>query len=232
MNGPENSKASKSIMDIDQQFGKMAIDIGKNVWSLKNLSMRHKALICIVNDVVCSNMGAPIHAHVSISLENGVSMEEIRQTLLYIAPEVGYPKVLNALIVFNELFKEIPTTINDCQKENLNKISNCSYTDLSGFKVDCNDSFIQEIYLKQFKDRNENELPSLSDMDKIIFSIAIDIFQQTLGKSFKRHLEQAKAIGIKYDELKTVIQFTTEFSISKAWCGMDALEEIKDEYNK
>jgi AhpD family alkylhydroperoxidase len=47
-----------------------------------------------------------LQTHINKALAAGCSKEEIKHTILLIAPSVGFPRMMESLLVFREMFEE------------------------------------------------------------------------------------------------------------------------------
>lgn len=86
-----------------------------------SLDNRMRELITIT--VLTTNQTLPqLKAHIGASLNVGASPIEIRETIYQCAPFIGFPKVLNAISIMNEVFQEnniqLPIESQERVKEN------------------------------------------------------------------------------------------------------------------
>jgi 4-carboxymuconolactone decarboxylase len=86
-------------MDILQRF------IFGEVFYQGELTDKQREMITLV--VLTTNQTLPqLRAHVGAALNTGLTPVEIKETIYQSAPYIGFPKVLNALSVVNEVFEE------------------------------------------------------------------------------------------------------------------------------
>ncbi len=70
------------------------------------LSLRDRALIMLVNDIVSVRREA-LRDHVRLALYAGITREEIDETLFQLAQYCGFPTTREAGVIVRELFAEL-----------------------------------------------------------------------------------------------------------------------------
>jgi 4-carboxymuconolactone decarboxylase len=92
------SKTDPELMNILQRL------IFGEVFYIGNLDDKTRELITIT--VLTTNQTLPqLEVHTNAALNIGVTPVEIREAIYQLAPFIGYPKVLNAVGVINEVFE-------------------------------------------------------------------------------------------------------------------------------
>lgn len=113
------------FMDIGDGFKDIAPDLSKyvvefafgNIYSRPGLDNKQKVLTTITALVA---QGKPqIAMHVKTGLSVGLSPEEIVGCIVHLIPYTGFPSVLNALNVTQEVFADEGVTVDTSQVENL-----------------------------------------------------------------------------------------------------------------
>ena len=101
---PSDKSAHQDIMAIDPDFGRMAVQVGSEVWGLAELSPKECAFLCLTADVCNQLLDLPFQLHVDMALANGASRAEVKELLLHLAPYAGYPSTLRAMIRLKEIY--------------------------------------------------------------------------------------------------------------------------------
>lgn len=110
-----SSQLDQEFMDILQNF------IFGEVFYVGNIDDNMRELITIV--VLTVNQTLPqLNSHINAALNIGVTPIEIKEAIYQCAPLIGFPKVLNAINIANEVFKirniELPLESQKTTKEN------------------------------------------------------------------------------------------------------------------
>lgn len=207
MDQPQLSGAD-DLVRLDPVFAQMAVIAGHNIWGLPHLTVREKAILCLTADLCHPHLGVPMAMHVTMALDNGVEPEAIRELLRHLGPYVGYPILVPAFRQLAELGvtgEDDPAPVENVplRPELAAFVSKIPAPGLAAFT---------EGQLAQRWSR-----PGLSVRERAIACLAVDILDQTLGDSFRLHLDLARAAGADRDVLDDVLQGIAEFGMARAW---------------
>jgi len=75
------------------------------VFTVGNLDMKTREMLTVTSLAVQQTL-PQLKAHINAALNVGVTPLEVRESLYQCAPFIGFPKILNAIGVMNEVFKE------------------------------------------------------------------------------------------------------------------------------
>lgn len=120
---PKDSQVSQGILALDADFGTMAVRVGTETWSIKELDPQDCALLCIVNDVCNQTLDMPFQMHVQLMITNGARLRQVKEILLHLAPHAGYPVVLEALLRLKEIQATLQLDEGDVQATGLSVYS-------------------------------------------------------------------------------------------------------------
>jgi len=89
---PKDSQVSQGILALDADFGAMAVRVGTETWSIKELDPQDCTLLCIVNDVCNQTSNMPFQMHVQLMITNGYRnvLREPRVALSLVDPANPY----------------------------------------------------------------------------------------------------------------------------------------------
>lgn len=87
------------MMDILQKF------IFGEVFQTGDLTLRQREMITCITLATMQTL-PQLKAHAGAALNVGVTPEELREVMYLTAPFIGFPKMLNAVGVVNEVFQE------------------------------------------------------------------------------------------------------------------------------
>lgn len=120
-NSPDDNPTG--FMDIGEGFKDIAPDLQKyvvefafgQIYSRPGISDKQRVLTTITALVA---QGKPqIAMHIKTGLSVGLKPEEIVGVIVHLIPYVGFPSVLNALKVAQEIFKEEGVTVDTSELE-------------------------------------------------------------------------------------------------------------------
>ena len=225
MRKPSDRAANEGVFRLDPEYGQMAVRMGEAVWSIKALSQREKALLCLIMDICDHNLGLAFQMHVEMALANSVPLSAIKEVIFHAALEAGYTNVLQALVRFHEIRAGLKDVSVDA-------IVNDEAAD---FKVDRSDQArmdgLDPAFAELWRARMAEQWsrPHLSKKERAYLSLAADVSNQTLGTPFAYHVRTALRYGGTAEEVRAVIRFIAEFGFSKAWQALQALRPTLNE---
>ncbi|MEU8801006.1 carboxymuconolactone decarboxylase family protein [Spirillospora sp. NPDC048819] len=66
----------------------------------------------------------------------------------------------------------------------------------------------------------------LTPRERALIAMTSDVVLQTLGATFRRHVEIAREAGAKDDDIRDAVRFTAELGVSNTVNALAALDEI------
>ena len=78
-----------------------------DVWARPNLSRRDRSL-ATVSALIALNRPEQLRAHLTLARQNGLSEDELVETLTHLAFYAGWPNAINAANVARDVFKQKP----------------------------------------------------------------------------------------------------------------------------
>jgi 4-carboxymuconolactone decarboxylase len=78
-----------------------------DVWARPNLSQRDRSLVT-VTALIALNRPEQLQFHLARARQNGLSEDELVETLTHLAFYAGWPNAINAANVAREVFKQKP----------------------------------------------------------------------------------------------------------------------------
>jgi 4-carboxymuconolactone decarboxylase len=93
----------RDLRGIDDAWGELVGRCAGEVWGKELIDQKTKAFLVIATDVVNTNVGpAPYYAHLDMAFKQGITVDEIRELLLFMSIYAGFNKVATALLSFKE----------------------------------------------------------------------------------------------------------------------------------
>lgn len=116
------NRGLEKLEQVDKQAGRDVInsleglpeDIGRyiiefafgDIYSRGTLDLKQREMITITSLLVQGDTSPQLRVHINGALNVGLTKEEIIETFIQTIPYVGFPRVLNAVNVAKDIFKE------------------------------------------------------------------------------------------------------------------------------
>ncbi|MBE1582919.1 carboxymuconolactone decarboxylase family protein [Nonomuraea angiospora] len=211
---------------LDPVFAQMSEATDRKVWEeITELSTREKVLLSLVGDVCQQTLGLPFEAHVTMAYENGLSADDLRELLRFIAYDSGYPAALSALARLVDIEREQgrpgPTGDGhpidaDGQSSPIPAPTRQAVRNLDPVFADFMD----------LQSRMRAGMRRLTGRERAFATMTVDVLFQTLEESFRVHVTRALKAGATPEEVRAVVRFSAQFGLTKAWRGMRALNDL------
>ena len=102
----EPSAAQKMIGDFAPKLVELTDNVlYGDVWERPGLSKRDRSLVT-VSALVALNRLEQLRFHLGYALDNGVTLEELIETITHLAFYSGWPNAMSAIMVAKELFSK------------------------------------------------------------------------------------------------------------------------------
>jgi 4-carboxymuconolactone decarboxylase len=111
-----DAKLQAALNSVHPKFGDLCTRVAGEVWGLPLIDQRTKALITIAVDVANANEsgpGAPFEAHVHMALQQGATIAEIEEVLLFMCVYAGFNKAASAFGRLSEIIAKGQTGFGD-----------------------------------------------------------------------------------------------------------------------
>ena len=98
-----DTNVKDALREFDLEFGDLAVRVAGEVWQRPGLTLKERLFITLAGDVCNQTLfpDGPFDFHIGMSFEQGLTVNQLRQLLLYLTIDVGFPKVLTAFQAFN-----------------------------------------------------------------------------------------------------------------------------------
>ncbi len=226
MTTPSDRAANRGIYAVDEAFGAMAEAVGTAMWALPGLTPRECAFLCIATDICNQTLGLPFQMHVDVALANGASRRQVKEVLLHVAPDAGYPKCLQALLQLHGAYAAFD------DQGRYPETGEASLADpVDRFILDPKLVAALRAMDEQYGDFVAAQAtivwnrPGLSGRERAYLSLAVDVCEGTLDGPFRMHLDLALASGATREQVRDVLRFLAEFGAPKVWRALAAFDE-------
>lgn len=101
------SDVINSLEGLPEDIGRYIIEFAfGDIYSRGTLDLKQREMITITSLLVQGDASPQLRVHINGALNVGLTKEEIIETFIQTIPYVGFPRVLNAVNVAKEVFKE------------------------------------------------------------------------------------------------------------------------------
>ena len=106
IDGRAGEEVFEALADIAPEVNNYMIEfVFGEIYAREGLSHREQEMITLTTFLTQGNTAGQIKVHVHAALNVGLTKEEIIGVFIHCIPFVGFPKVLNAIYVAKEVFK-------------------------------------------------------------------------------------------------------------------------------
>lgn len=100
-----------ALADIAPDLRKMIVEFAYGeIYSRDGLGKKKRALV-VITAVVTQGAAPQTKTHITRGLHAGLTSKEIVEALLQLVPYIGFPRVQNALVIAQEVFREQKLTV-------------------------------------------------------------------------------------------------------------------------
>ncbi len=221
-----NSLSEIQMKALDPVFAEMSAATDRKLWDeMPELTMREKILLCLVADVCQQTLGLPFEQHVKMAHEYGVSADDLRELIRFVAYDSGYPAALAALARLIDIEREQGMAGPTGQGHQVNADGSGSPLPAAMRQAvrNLDPSFADYLDLQS---RMRAGMRRLSPRERAFATMTVDVLFQTLEESFRAHVTQALAAGATPDQVRAVVRFSARFGLTRAWRGLRVLNAL------
>ncbi|MCO5971016.1 carboxymuconolactone decarboxylase family protein [Actinoallomurus soli] len=218
--------SDSQLKALDPVFAEMSAATDRMLWDeLPELSTREKILLSLVADVCGQTLGLPFETHVAMARGHGLSADDLRELLRFIAYDSGYPAALAALARLTGIEQEQGLTGPTGHGHEVNADGQESPIPAPARRAVRNLDAPFAGYM-DLQSRMRAGMNLLSVRERAFATMTVDVLYQTLDESFRLHVTRALAAGATPDEARAVVRFSARFGMTKAWRALRVLESL------
>lgn len=110
IDGEGGQAVVESLQDIAPDLGKWIVEFAfGDVYADPTLDARQRELVTLGSLVTQGDTAPQLRVHIDAALHVGLTRSEVVQAILQTAPYVGFPRVINAINVAREVFRNQET---------------------------------------------------------------------------------------------------------------------------
>ena len=104
--GAPKSRAQELFGDVAPKFAQVTDDVlYADIWERPKLSKRDRSLVTVAG-LVALNRPDQVRSHLRLARQNGVTQEELIETITHMAFYAGWPNAVTAIGIAKEVFAE------------------------------------------------------------------------------------------------------------------------------
>jgi 4-carboxymuconolactone decarboxylase len=103
------TRAQQLMGDVDPKLAELTDNVlFGDVWERKQLSKRDRSLVTVAA-LIALNRPEQLRSHMALAMQNGVTREELVETITQLAFYTGWPNAVSAVPVAREVFRTSDT---------------------------------------------------------------------------------------------------------------------------
>jgi alkylhydroperoxidase/carboxymuconolactone decarboxylase family protein YurZ len=197
-----------------------------DVWRLGRITPREKIFIALVANVCQSTASGPFARHVEQAKREGVTVEDIREAIRFMAYDSGYHVAVAAMERLDEIEKSTSADTT-ARVQAIATLAAGTANPLPGFvRARLDDLGEQFTGFMGLQSRMRSDT-TLSQRERAFMTMTIDVIYQTLDDTFRMHATRALSNGADRETVHEALCFGALFGAARAW---NALRALKDFY--
>ncbi|MEU4249388.1 carboxymuconolactone decarboxylase family protein [Amycolatopsis sp. NPDC026612] len=215
---------------LDPAFARMAGATARYVRSIPELTDREKTFLCVTADVCQGSLGLAFRAHVRAGLAAGVSTADVRELLRFVSYDCGYHAATAGIERIAELETELglahPDPGSSTPEPAGPDAAPSPLPDAVRARLDELDAHFTGYFDLQSRMRADHGPGTLSERERGLVSLSVDVHYQTLADTFRIHVGRALRGGAAPEDVRAALRFTAQFGVTRAWHAWEALNAI------
>ncbi|MET8999037.1 carboxymuconolactone decarboxylase family protein [Amycolatopsis sp. NPDC004169] len=220
------------LAELDPVFAQMTEATAAYVRAIPELTDREKTFLSVTADVCQASLGCAFEAHVRAGLAAGVSTGDIRELLRFVSYDCGYHAAAAGVERIAELetdlglprpdaeplAPELVSTGPDAAPSPLPPAVRARAAEL--------DPHFAGFFDLQSRMRTGHGPGTLSERERGLVSLSVDVHYQTLADTFRTHVGRALRGGASPEDVRAALRFNAQFGVTRAWHAWEAVNEI------
>lgn len=113
IDGEGGKQVIDSLKDIAPDLGKFIVEFAfGDIYTRPTLSLQERELITITSLLTSGGCEPQLKVHIQASLNVGIPANKIIESFIQCIPYVGFPRVLNAVFIAKDVFKQNSLSVN------------------------------------------------------------------------------------------------------------------------
>jgi len=217
---------------LDPVFAQMVGATAKYVRAIPELTDREKTFLCVTADVCQASLGMAFRAHVRAGLAAGVSTSDVRELLRFVSYDCGYHAATAGIERITELEAELgisPEEAEPLAPELLSTGPDAAPSPLPDpvrARLNELDPHFAGYFDLQSRMRTGHGPGTLSERERGLVSLSVDVHYRTLADTFRTHVGRALRGGASPEDVRAALRFNAQFGVTRAWHAWEVLNEV------
>jgi alkylhydroperoxidase/carboxymuconolactone decarboxylase family protein YurZ len=217
---------------LDPAFAQLVGATARFVRAIPELTDREKTFLCVTADVCQGSLGLAFTAHVRAGLTAGVSTSDIRELLRFVSYDCGYHVATAGIERIAELEAELgiePTAAELLADELVSAGPDAAPSPLPDpvrARLAELDPHFAEYFDLQSRMRTGHGPGTLTERERGLVSMSVDVHYQTLADTFRTHVGRAQRGGATPEDVRAALRFLAQFGVTRAWHAWEALNAM------
>lgn len=105
--GPSAENTLEMLSEVSKDFTNYIIEVGyADFYNRKDFSDKNREIAAVACLIGQGNTGLPLKAHIKAMLNVGHSKKDIIELLIFLIPYVGFPAIVDAMVIAKSIFEE------------------------------------------------------------------------------------------------------------------------------
>jgi len=217
------------LVELDPLFAQMSGATAGLAQALPELTDREKTFLCVVADVCQSSFGLAFDAHLCAGMERGVSPSDVRALLSFVSYDCGYHAATAALERLADFearhgvtHGEVETLAPELVATGAGAAPSPLPEGVRDRLRDLDAQFL-DFFDLQSRMRTGHGPGTLSERERGMACLSVDVHYQTLRDTFRAHVGRALGGGASREDVRAALRFNGQFGATRAWHAWEAL---------
>jgi len=215
---------------LDPVLAQMTLASVGHARSVPELTDREKTFLNVVADVCQGALGLPFEAHVRAGLGAGVTVEDLRELLRFVSYDIGYHAAVAGFEALAALTEDAePTSAAALDESLVSTGPDAAASPLPAAvreQLAAVDPHFAEYFDLQSRMRAGHQPGTLSERERGLVSMSVDVHYQTLGDTFRIHVGRAMRGGASADDVRAALRFNAPYGVTRAWEAWQVLPQL------
>ncbi|MEU4197812.1 carboxymuconolactone decarboxylase family protein [Kribbella sp. NPDC026611] len=225
----ESMAGALRLVELDPVFGQMYRATAEHADAIPELTAREKTFLRVTAHVCHASLGRGFDDDVRMGLAAGVSTADVRTLLRFVSYDSGYHVAAAALerLVELEVSLGIAPPVAELLADEL--VATGAGAAASPLPEPVRETLAEldvhflEHFDLQSRMRSGHEPGTLSERERGLVSLSVDLHYQTLADTFRTHVGRAMRGGAEREDVRAALRFNAQFGVTRAWHAWQAL---------
>jgi alkylhydroperoxidase/carboxymuconolactone decarboxylase family protein YurZ len=217
---------------LDPVFAQLVGATAKFARAIPELTDREKTFLCVTADVCQGSLGLAFTSHVRAGLAAGVSTSDIRELLRFVSYDCGYHAATAGIELITEFEAELGIPAPDVEPLADALVSTgpdaapSPLPDPVRARLSELDPHFTEYFDLQSRMRTGHGPGTLTERERGLVSLSVDVHYQTLADTFRTHVGRALRGGAAPEDVRAALRFLSQFGVTRVWHAWEALNAM------